>query len=205
MQKIEVIIADDKPAYRKAITGILDLSAVRIIGEAGNGRELLSLLKKREPHIVLLDLEMPVMDGNKAFELIHQHHPDVKVIILSSYIDSLLVEHYLQRGAKGYIPKDALSAELLGEALQKVHKGGTFIHELITDNLFTSRQKEILPLIFEGLTNEEIANEVNVGTRAIEKQRNKIYQQVGAKRAVDLYKYAFARGLQFLGRSSDDK
>lgn len=201
MRKIEVIIADDKPAYRKAITGILDLSAVRIIGEAGDGRELLSLLRQYEPHVVLLDLEMPVMDGNKAFELVHKHHPNVKVIILSSYIDSLLIEHYLQRGAKGYIPKDALSSELLTEALQQVIGGKTFIHEPLAGSLFTKRQKEIMPLIFEGLTNEEIAGEVNIGTRAIEKQRNKIYQQIGAKRAVDLYKYAFSRGLQFLGRS----
>lgn len=201
MQKIEVIIADDKPAYRRAITGILDLSAVKIIGEAGDGRELLSLLRKHEPHIVLLDLEMPVMDGNKAFELVHEHHPNVRVIILSSYIDSLLVEHYLRRGAKGYIPKDVLSTELLSEALHKVREGKTFIHEPLAGSIFTSRQKEILPLIFEGLTNDEIAGEVNIGTRAIEKQRNKIYQQIGAKRAVDLYKYAFTRGLQFLGRS----
>lgn len=200
MQKIEVIIADDKPAYRKAIAAILDLSAVRIIGEAGDGRELLAMLRKHEPHIVLLDLEMPVMDGNKAFELVHRHHPHVKVIILSSYIDSLLIEHYLERGAKGYIPKDVLSSELLNEAFQTVLGGGVFVHETLSGSLFTQRQKQILPLIFEGLTNEEIADEVSVGTRAIEKQRYKIYQQVGAKKAVDLYKYAFTRGLQFLGR-----
>lgn len=201
MGKIKIIIADDKATYRKLIADMLESSEVSIIGQVADGKQLLKILRTKNPDIVLLDLEMPVMDGNEAFDVISKNFPDLKVIIVSFYFEQVLVEHYLKRGAKGYISKDTLDPELLMMALLEVKNGGVFLNEKLSDKkIFTERQKEIMPLIFDGLTNEEIADQVYISKRAVEKQRQKIYQQSGANKAVDFFKYAFTRGLQFLGR-----
>jgi DNA-binding NarL/FixJ family response regulator len=196
---IDIIIADDKEIYRKAIKDMLIPFHVHVIAEAENGEILLKILRKKQPHIVLLDLEMPVMDGNQAFERICRNFPEVKVIILSYHFESVLIEDYIERGAKGYIPKDRLEPGFLIKVLTEVKNGKVFTHEKkLPKRKFTPRQKEILPLIFEGLTNDEIAEEVCITKRAVEKQRHKIYQKSGVNKIVDFYKYAFTRGLQFL-------
>jgi len=201
MGKTKVIIADDKAGYRKLIADMLEPFRVSIIGQVADGKQLLKLLHTNDPDIVLLDLDMPIMDGNEAFEAISKNFPDVKVIIVSFYFEQVLVEHYLKRGAKGYMSKDALEPELLMRALVEVKNGGVFLNEKLSGKkIFTERQKEIMPLIFDGLTNEEIADKVYISKRAVEKQRQKIYQQAGANKAVDFYKYAFTKGLQFLSR-----
>lgn len=200
---IRIIIADDKERFRQFIKDTIDSTRVTVIGEAGNGRELLSLLNSaaEKPDIILLDLEMPVMDGNKTFDLIKQNFQGIKVIIVSFYFEDLLVEDYLERGANGYLPKDTISPEVLMNALLEVHADKPYIYEKPgNQHGFTRRQVEILPLIFEGKTNGEIAGEVHMAKRSVEKQRQKIYQKSGAEKMVDFYKFAFTRGLQFLGR-----
>lgn len=203
---INIIIADDKERYRQLICEMLEDLPVTVIGEAANGKQLIELLRKKRPEIILLDLEMPVMDGNEAFQHIHKTWPELRVIILSSYHESVLVENYVERGAWGYIPKDEMTTEILYEGLRNVSGGKTFVFEKPTDRMkFTYRQKQIMPLIFEGLTNGEIASEVCINTRSVEKQRHKIYEKSGAQKMIDFYKYAFTRGLQFLGRQKKRK
>jgi DNA-binding NarL/FixJ family response regulator len=86
-------------------------------------------------------------------------------------------------------------------ALQKVKAGGTFVYKRPDEEVkFTDRQKEIMPLLFEGMTSEEIGQAICMNTRSVDKQRHKIYEKTGVGRIVDFYKYAFAKGLQFLGR-----
>ncbi|MEO6305709.1 MAG: response regulator transcription factor, partial [Bacteroidia bacterium] len=158
--------------------------------------------------VILLDLEMPVMDGNAAFTFISKKYPNIKVIILSLHFEPLLTENYIERGAKGYLPKDAIMENpiLLINAIRKVNEGGVFVFEKPEKkNKFSNRQKEILPLIFEGKTNEEIAKEIGITKRAVEKQKQKIYQKSGVEKIIDFYKYAFSRGLQFLGRNTKKK
>lgn len=201
MEKLNIIVTDDKIKYRKLLCELLEPFPVSVIGEAGNGQELLALLQKKLPDIVLLDLEMPVMDGNKVFDTIREMYPNLKVIILSFYMEDVLVEHYLERGARGYLSKDAAEPEILFDALTRVYNNGIYINKpLAYKKMYTDRQKEILPLIFEGLTNDEIAEEICISRRAVEKQRTKIYERSGTEKAMDFYKYAFSRGLQFLGR-----
>ncbi len=200
-EKIEIIITDDKVKYRHLIREMLDGFPVTVLAEAENGQELLALLRKKNPDIVLLDLEMPVMDGNKTLDALREQYPAQKVIILSSYYEGVLIENYIERGAKGYIPKDELEPHLLMNALSKIKAGGVFVFEKQAfKQKFTTRQKEIMPLMFEGLTNAEIADEISISKRAVEKQRHKIYQKTGVEKVIDFYKYAFSKGLQFLGR-----
>jgi two-component system, NarL family, response regulator DegU len=200
-EPIKIMITDDRERFRNFIREIMAPYPVEITGETANGKELLSLLNKVTPDIVLLDLEMPVLDGNKTFDLISEKYPEVKVIIISFYSEDMLIDDYLERGAKGYIPKDVMLPDVLFSALKQVSAGDTFIYEKSTGKRrFTRRQKEILPLIFEGKTNEEIAREVYIGTRAVEKLKHKIYEKSGSGKVIDFYRYAFTKGLQFLGK-----
>lgn len=203
---IKIIIADDKQVYRDIYLDIIDFPYMEVIAEAENGEILLEKLKVQHPDIILLDLEMPIMDGNVAFGFIRHHYPQLKIIILSSYFETALVENYMERGATGYIPKDVLmgNTNLLIHAIKKIHDGGTFFYEAPTkQEKFTKRQVDIMPLIFEGLTNNEIASELKITERAVEKQKKLIYEKRGADKSVTFFKYAFSRGFQFLSRISE--
>ncbi len=207
-EKIKIIITDDKPQFRKVLCDIVELPTIKVIDQAENGEVLLQLLETKVPDIILLDLEMPVMDGNKAFELIRTNYPHLKVIILSLHCEGVLMENFIERGAKGYIPKDVIMGDpiLLINAIDKIHEGRTFVYEMPKPkDKFTKRQVDIMPLMFDGLTNTKIAEEVGISKRAVEKQRKIIYEKSGASKAIDFYKFAFARGLQFLSRIIPNK
>lgn len=202
-QKIRIIIADDKPQFRKLLCEILNFPNLEIVDQAENGEVLLEKLATTYVDIVLLDLEMPVMDGNKAFELIRNDFQHIKIIILSLHCEQILIDNYIQRGARGYFSKDGILGENLSlvDAINKIHYEDIVVFEKQKKtSSFTNRQVNIMPLIFEGLANSEIAEQVGVSTRAVEKQKRTIYKKSGSSKAVDFYKYAFTRGLQFLSR-----
>lgn len=203
---INIIFADDKDLWRETLIHELMVFNISCIGEARNGKELLALLRHKHPDVILLDLHMPVMDGNMAMESIRSDHPAAKVIILSMHNEEELVDDYMARGAKGYVPKDAATVDVLVNAIRIVHDSGTYIHRLPMERKkYTPRQIEMIPLICEGLTNKEIALEIGITERAVEKQRQKIYEKTGVKKAADFYKFAFRQGLDFLQRSNESK
>lgn len=203
-ERIKLIVTDDKEEYRRIFLSMVDgYSFIDVIGQAENGKDLLHLLRTRRPDVILLDLNMPVMDGNETFKNLCKNHPSAKVIILSQHFEPVLVENYIQRGARGYLPKDAIMTNeiLLINAITKVKNGGTFVYDSkMQGDHFTRRQKELLPLIFDGYTNDAIAKEIGISKRAVEKHKQKLYEKAGTLRSIDFYKYAFLRGLQFLGR-----
>jgi DNA-binding NarL/FixJ family response regulator len=208
---IQIIFCEDKPRFRKAILDSLEDSSIICIAECGNGKELLEQLTHKKPDVVLLDLEMPVMDGNETMKCISEKYPGVRVIILSMHYEYLLVEDYITRGASGYIPKDEIAGNigLLIDGIKKVNSGETFIHHLSQEkdplNNYTPTQKVIIPLICEGKTNKQIAEELNILERSVEKQRQKIYEKTNVSKATDFFKYAFSKGLQFLGKRKKKK
>ncbi len=203
-EKIKLIITDDKEEYRRIFMSMVEgYNFIDVIAQAENGRVLMNLLRTRRPDVILLDLNMPVMDGNETFRQICKSYPQAKVIILSQHFEPVLVENYIQRGAKGYLPKEAIISNeiVLINAITKVKAGGTFIYDAkLQGEHFTRRQKELLPLIFDGYTNEAIAKEIGISRRAVEKHKQKLYEKAGTMRSIDFYKYAFLRGLQFVGR-----
>ena len=197
---IKVIYAEDNAFFRNEISKELDAFHISVVAQCGNGKELMDQLNLW-PDVVLLDLEMPVMNGNDVFDHIVKNVPDAKIIIVSMHYEELLIEDYIKRGARGYITKDAFAGniELLVEGITKVSEGETFIHKMIAQpKKFSERQKEIIPLILEGYTSKEIASEVGIEPRSVEKQKQKIYSKFGANKAIDFYRYAFSKGLQFL-------
>lgn len=204
MSSTQIIFTDNVEKYRKSVLeGLKDFN-VTCIGEASNGLELLRLLKEKRPDVVLLDLQMPVMNGSEALNKIADEFPNTKVIILSMYYEALLVEDFIRRGARGYIAKDELSdIRILSDAIETVKNGGIFIHpkSVTIDETairYTQKQKAITPFMCQGFTNEQIATEMNVSIRAVEKLRSKMYAKVEGEKAIDFYRYAFSKGLQFL-------
>jgi two-component system response regulator DegU len=198
---IRIIFADDKEMWRKHLIQDLAPFDILCIGEAGNGEELLEHLKTKKPDVILLDLRMPVMDGNHTMKLLKDQYPKIKVIILSMHDEEELIHDYLTRGAKGYLSKDELTVDILVSAIRKVAASGSYVHKNRTSTeKYSARQLEMIPLLCEGMTNKEIAKEIGITEWGVEKQRQKIYAKTGAKRAVDFYKYAFLQGLDFLGR-----
>jgi two-component system response regulator DegU len=205
-ESIKIIFADDKDLWRKSLIQDLLPFGILCIGEARNGEELLELLKSTQPDIILLDLRMPVMDGNHAMQFMHERYPGAKIIILSMHYEEELIDDYMARGAKGYIPKDMITIDLLVDAIRAVKNSGTFIYKPSMERQkYTPRQIEMIPLICDGMTNKEIAQEIGITEWGVEKQRQKIYAKTGAKKAVDFYKYAFRQGLDFLNRSIPKK
>lgn len=200
MKKIKVIYAEDNALFRQTVSAALAEYKIEVIAQACNGRELIRHMHKH-PDLVLLDLEMPVMDGNDAFEQIMHDFPDTKIIIVSMHYEQLLVDNYMERGAMGYISKDLFSGDmgLLAESIHNAAAGKTCInYSTVYVTKFSSRQKELIPMMVNGYTNREIADQTGIQERAVEKQRQKIYYKLGGQKAIDFYRYAFSKGLQFL-------
>jgi DNA-binding NarL/FixJ family response regulator len=203
-ERLSIIFCEDKKIFRDGIIEAIDEFNVKVLAEAENGKELLKLLGCHKPDVVLLDLEMPVMNGSEALEIIMERFPETRIIICSLYYSEALQENFLERGAKGYLPKDAIAGniELLIEAIRAVKNGGIFKFDFPGEKRkYSRRQKELMPLIFNGHTNEEIAEKMGISKRGVEKHRQKLYEKAGVKKSIDFYKYAFVKGFQFLGNS----
>jgi DNA-binding NarL/FixJ family response regulator len=199
--KTTIIYVEDHAQFRAAVVRELEQLDITVVAQCNNGKELLEL--NRWPDVVLLDLDMPVMNGNHTLDYVMQHWPETKVLIVSMHYEELLVENYMNRGARGYISKDTFAGniELLAKAIKTIAKGETYIHRLPKQRIeLSQRQKDMIPLMVEGCTSKEIAEEIGIIERSVEKQKQKIYQKMGGSRAIDFYKYAFSKGLQFLGR-----
>lgn len=208
MGTAKIVFTDNVERYRKVILDELHPYGIECLGEASNGQELLRLLQHVRPDVVLLDLEMPVMDGNEALNHIMAYFPYTKVIILSMHYEQILVENYIERGAMGYVSKDEIAGnpEILAKAITEVKQGRLFVHHMMEGIAletihYSRRQKEAAPMICKGYTNEEIAEELRMGVRGVEKLRSNLYAKINGGRAVDFYRYAFSRGLHFLGKT----
>lgn len=174
---------------------------VQIIAEATNGVELLELLKTQTPDVVLLDLDMPVMDGNEAMKCVNERYPGTKVIIMTLFDDSTLMNDYILRNAKGCIGKTEAVSDIdeLISAIRRVHKGGLYINfdREVEVMKLSIRQKEITGLIGDGNTFDEIAKELRLSSSAISKQVPKIMQKIGAKNLAELCHKIAERGFKF--------
>lgn len=203
--RITFLFADDKELFRKAVLqNITQEERMICVGEAANGAELLNLLRTIQPHVILLDLEMPVMDGNEAMSRIMEIYPDSRILVLSYHYEAELVENYLSRGARGYLCKDVISGNvhLLFDAIEKIHAGEVFVHHqpLLAKNNFTRHQIELIPLMCEDLTNKEIAEHLGIHQRSVEKRKQKLFSKTNTHSSASFLKFAIRKGLDFLER-----
>lgn len=200
----KIIIAEDHDLFRQAVARELKRLGIQLMAEALNGRHLLDLLETLNPDIVLLDLEMPEMDGNQAFSAIKKKFPQLKIIVLSQYTDNGLMENYRARGADGFLSKNFVSGniDILAREIRVVKNGGTsfYLADPKAKQLkFSRREVEIIPWICKGETAKEIAIRLGIGEKAINKHRKELYKKTNTRNSAEFIYYALKRGLDFLG------
>ncbi len=210
--KIKVLLADDHKIFRDGLRTLIEKEGMEVVGEAENGRKAIKLAEKLLPNVIVMDVSMPDMNGIEATRKIKAGMPDVKVIALSMHSDRRFVLGMLEAGASGYLLKDCAFGEL-ATAINQVSTGNTYLSPQIADvvvkgylnkandsstiggAVLTSREREILQLIAEGLTAKEIAVHVFLSIKTIETHRRNIMQKLNMKSTADLTKYAIREGL----------
>ncbi len=213
---MNVIIVDDHQIVRDGISVLLmKTEDINIIGEASNGEQLLLLLKKIIPDIIILDISMPKISGIELSKIIKETYPQIKIVIFSSHTEGENVVHALEAGAKGILPKNTIREELI-EALRSVYGGKEFISKYIPYSTFVNhikstkaqkdskkvledvlsiREIEILKLIVDGKSNKEISELLFISQRTVEKHKSNILNKLEMKSVVDLVKYAIKNKL----------
>ena len=208
---IRVLVADDHPVVRKGLSSCLaQSSGVEIVGEASDGQDALRKAKQLSPDVVLMDIDMPMLNGLTAADILRKENPSIKVLILSMHNDSEYVMRILQSGARGYILKQAPTEELF-KAIEIIYSGETYFSQDVARqalNQFvkgpgdgphtgqvSAREREVLIAIAEGLSNKEIACRLGVGVRTVETHRERIMRKLNIHSIAGLTKFAIAKGL----------
>jgi len=214
-QKIKVALADDHVLLRKGLAGVVDsFGDYEVLFEADNGNHFIEQIKKNgEPSLVLMDINMPQMDGYATAQWLKQHHPLVNVIALSMYDNENAIIRMFKAGAKGYILKDSEPPELK-KALDSVHQKGYYYSELVTGRLIHSinkmddahsdvkhlielndRELDFLKLACTEMTYKEIAEKMFLSPRTIDGYRDALFEKLQLKTRVGLVMYAIKNGI----------
>lgn len=211
---IRLALADDQLLFRRGMAMILrDMAGVRVVVECANGEELLAALNTTMVDIVLLDLEMPVLDGTATMRRIKQEFPAVKVIILSSHDEDKYINSLMDLGANGYMLKSAEPDEI-DMAIRSVAQSGFYLNDMVNKALLhglvkdrklkptfnqvdplSERELEVLRGICQELTTAEIAGKIFVSPRTVEFHRNNLLLKTGARNAAGLVVYAMTNGI----------
>ena len=211
---IRLALADDQVLFRKGLAMLLqDMADAQVVLECVNGEELLSGLAHTTVDIVLLDLQMPVLDGIETTKRIKQDFPQVKVIILSTHDEDKFIAHLMELGANGYMLKTAEPDEI-DTAIRSVQATGFYFNELVSRAMLhrmvtkqqvkpvfnevdplSERELEVLRGICRELTTAEIAAKLFVSPRTVDFHRNNLLLKTGAKNAAGLVVYAITKGL----------
>lgn len=206
MEKTGIIIVDDHRLFRSGLKYILEATEkYEVLAEASDGFELLELLEHTKPQLVILDISMPGMNGIEATKIALVKYPALKIIILSMYSEKEYYNSLLDLGIKGFVLKDADNDEFF-LAINKVLSGETyFSQELLLSiiresNLpdpvqLSQREREILGLISQGLSNQEISALLNISKRTVERHRTNLLEKTGSKNSIRLIIYALKNKL----------
>jgi DNA-binding NarL/FixJ family response regulator len=212
--KINLLIVDDHKIFRDGLKLLLSqFDFVGKLEEASNGEEFLEVLERYRPDIVLLDINMPVMNGIDAAREALGRYPGLRIIVLTTFHDEDYIEQMIFLGVEGYILKRSTPEEFEA-ALVKVQKGGNYFSDEIIRTisrkvnqvrieaarktslpLFTLREKEILELICQGLNNEQIGDKIHISPKTVEKHKSNLFQKTDTSNTVNLIIYAFKNGI----------
>lgn len=184
---------------------------IQIVGEASDGREALTRAHEIKPDVILMDIDMPQMNGLAVTDLLRREMPEVKVLILSTYSNSDYVMRIIQCGARGFVLKEA-AAEEVAQAVEAVHAGATHfspdvarvaLNQVVRGGddksaplaRLTNREREVLLYIAEGFSNKEIACQLNIGVRTVETHRERIMRKLDIHSVAGLTRFAIAQGM----------
>lgn len=213
MQSINIAIAEDHLLVREGIVTMLTKEEdFNVLYSVSNGLELIENMKLREPNIVLLDIKMPVMDGKEAFKIIKEIYPKVKIIMLSMHFNETYIYEFMSSGAAGFLPKNC-GIEKLVDAIYSVYEQGHYYDNSISESLISrisknekflshsnedilsDRQIDIIKLLYDEKTPEEISKILFLSKRTVEWHKTKIFEKTNTKSLVGLIKYALSNGI----------
>ncbi len=209
---IRVVVADDHHLVRQGLRALLENSQeVEVVGEAATGYEAVELVDKLQPDVIVMDLSMPRLDGVQAAGRIFDLNVPTQVVVVSMHADTAIVQNLVRRGVKGYLLKDALSAELMF-AIRSASSGKLYLSPTISEAVMnmlmsppgsqgsvelTPREQEVLQLVAEGHTNAAIANILSISVKTVEKHRANVMTKLEADDLATLIRVAIRRGLIF--------
>ncbi len=214
MAKIRLLLVDDHILVRQGIRSLLETQeGIEVVAEASGGYEAIAKAKEFQPDVILMDLAMPDLSGIEATRQIKKDHPQIQILALSMHGTDDYLFRVLESGASGYVLKEADVADLVG-AIAAVHAGGVFIYPSLAkrlverfllgvgtgeerssyDNL-TAREKEILTMIGDGLTNADIADQLSLSVHTVQTHRSNTMEKLGLHNRAQLVTYAARVGL----------
>jgi len=213
MNTISVLVVDDHTIVREGICALLALAPdIEVMGEAANGNEALEKVKELQPHVVLMDIAMPIMGGLEATRRIRKEFPRSRVLILTQYDDKEYVLPVIEAGAAGFISKVSASSELVS-GIRAVCQGDSYLSPSVAKLLIevyqhgdertsqdpyeqlTNRERDVLKLVAEGFTTQEIADLLKVTPKTVEGHKTNLMAKLDIHNRIELVKYALRKGI----------
>ncbi len=209
MTGYSIILVDDHSLFRNGLRGLLEhCSDCRVVGEAASGEEFLAMLPEVEADVVFMDFSMPGLDGAQTTERALAVRPDLRIITLSMFGEESYYSRMVEAGARGFLLKDSAIDNVL-EAIEAVMAGGSYFspqllssltghmrtRESAGDEALSTREREILVAVCRGLSNAEIAEELFISKRTVDKHRANILEKTGCKNTASLVVYAIRNGI----------
>jgi two-component system response regulator NreC len=214
MSDIRIVLADDHTLVRQGLRLMLEREiGLKVVGEASNGREAVDAVDRCLPHVIIMDLAMPTLNGIEAARQIHLKHPATSIVVLSMHSDESYVLRALKAGARAYLLKDSADTDLIS-AVRAVTEGKAFFSPAISRvlvedyvrqlqqkgvedsyDLLTSREREILQLIGEGKSNKDVAQMLNLSPYTVETHRSNVMEKLNLHSVPELILYAVRKGV----------
>ena len=212
--KIRVLVADDHAIIRDGLRVMLGNQLdMEVVGIAANGREAIRLVEEVEPDVVVMDISMPELNGIEAIQQMLPRHPHLNVVVLSIHETKPYVYRTLKAGAKGYLIKETAGLEVL-DAVRAVHRGERYLSQRIADLLsdasfrnleisleisrletLSSREREILQLVAEGKTSQQIAESLSISPKTVDTYRSRLMRKIGVEDVAGIVRFAIQYGV----------
>ena len=207
-RKIRILLADDHPVVRQGFKLIINQEPdMEVVGEASEGAEIVRLTQQLRPHVVIMDIAMPHVNGVEATRRIVENQPESKVIILSMHKDAVYVRESLRAGAQGYLLKDSIDHDLL-RAIRAVAEGNGFLSPEISRTVLedyqqvadpfdqlTAREREVLQMLAEGKVAKEIATALDISVYTVDAHRGRIMKKLSLRSSTEIVRFAMRKGL----------
>lgn len=215
MSKVKVLLADDHTLFRAGLRSLIELEDdMQVVGEAENGRLAVELTRLLRPEIVVMDIAMPLLNGLEATRQILHETPNTKILILSGYSNDDYIDKVIDAGACGYLVKQSSPTAMI-KAIREIRKGNKIYSPSISNHVrerykgktadgkpvkvqgvdLTSRETEVLQLVAEGLANKQIADELSISVKTVEKHRQQLKKKLKINETAGLTRYAIAMGI----------